>query len=112
MIRAEARRILRLVCAEDKAEELFLACLDLLLLLLLPQIRIHADVVLPLVLTEVQNLEGAVWFSFLSTITLYGDHALAACVYGKLPEIGTDPLSTEFFCNGHCGARTAEEIGN
>ena len=67
---------------------------------------------LSLVLTQIEDLKGAVALAFIFERSLNANHALAGGVDSKLAQVADDPLATELLGYGGHGARTAEEISN
>ena len=59
MERREARRLLRAVGAQDQIEKRSLLFFDLLAMLFFTQVRVDADVVLPLVLAQIEDFKGS-----------------------------------------------------
>src|SRR5665213_281722 len=94
--------LLGAIGAQNQFQEGRFLLRKLRLLLRFAQVRIHADIVLPLVLTEVENLEGAVVLAFSLKLPLDTDKPLSRSVNRKFPQVACNPSSTEFFCNG-CG---------
>ena len=67
---------------------------------------------LPLVLAEVQNLEGAVVLAVGLELALHADHAFARGVDGEFAQVGADPLAAQLLCDRRGRAGAAEEVGN
>ncbi len=83
-----------------------------LLPLFFPQVGIDADVVLPLVLAQVEDLKGPVVFPGGLELALHADQAFAGGVDGEFAEIGGDPFAAQFFRHRRRGAGAAEEVGD
>ena len=67
---------------------------------------------LPLVLAQVEDLEGAIILALRLEPALHADHPLAGGVDGELAKITDDPLSTQLFRHRGRSARAAEEVGH
>src|SRR5262249_45204108 len=100
------------VCGENQRYEILFFLRNLFLFVLFAEIWVDADVVLALVLAEIEDFKGAIVSACLLELALNSDEALARCMYRELPEVGSDPLTAEFFGDGRRGAGAAEEIGN
>ena len=85
---------------------------NLLLFLLFAQILVHAHIVLPLVLAEVENFKGAIALVFFFELALYADYALTCSVYGELAKVSSNPLTAQFFSHGGGCARATKKVRN
>jgi hypothetical protein len=80
----EAVRPFGAIGPQDEVEKRRFLLLKLLLALFLAQIRVHTDIMLALVLTEVEDFKRAVILTLGLQSALHTNHALAGRVDGKL----------------------------
>jgi hypothetical protein len=91
----QPRRRLGLVGPQDQREEIGFLRFELFLLFLFSEIRIDANKVLPFVLAEVEDFEGAVGLVCGLALALHADQAFARGVDGEFSQIADDPFSSE-----------------
>ncbi len=108
----EALGLLRAVGPQDQVEEGRFLHFKLLSLFLLAQVRVHADVVLALVLAQVENFEGAVVLALGLEGALHPDQPLARRVDGELPQVRDDPLAPQLLRHRRRRPRASEEVGD
>ena len=108
----EVVHLLGPVGAQDQVAEGGFLFHQLPMLFVFAQVGVDADEVLPFVLAEVQNLEGAVVLAVGLELALHADHAFARGVDGEFAQVGADPLAAQLFRDRRGRAGAAEEVGD
>jgi len=103
---------LRPVGVQDQVAELTFLARERLLALLAGKTSTDVQIRLPLVATEIQNLECAERLARFLEFPLHLDQTLTGGVDGELAEIGADPLATELLRYSRCCTRAGKEIGH
>ena len=86
--------LLRPVGAQNQIQEGRFLRRELLILLLVAQIRVDTDEVLAFIFAEVENCECTVVLALGLKLPLHSNHAFACCMDRKLAKIANDPLAT------------------
>lgn len=110
--RSEPVHLFGPVGPQDQVQKRGFFFFELFLLLLLAEVRIDADVVLPLVLAQVQDLEGPVVASLGFQVALDADHSFAGGVDGEFSQVADDPFATQLFRHRRGCAGATEEVGH